>query len=252
MNKRALGLILLFCKVLFLVSFAYADDEGSDPEDAPTTIEEDEDEFEEDDGGAPDNSDSEFVPGVSLGYPRLRGSGCRRGTRSVALSPDNRALSILFDAYQVEAGEFARAQKAKKICNMVIPVHVPKGLQATIVKLDYRGYTFVPKRGSTKFVAAYHVKDQKTGKEYGYRAKRRKVFEGPKDKDFVITSHIKKKRVWSKCGRSFDFHIDTKLVAESNHKMEDVLAVLDTVDSTISENVVFHLKWKRCQKNIPD
>ena len=41
---------------------------------------------------------------IQLGQPAYGGTGCPAGTASVSLSPDNQAISILFDQYVVEAG----------------------------------------------------------------------------------------------------------------------------------------------------
>ena len=45
-----------------------------------------------------------LADGIRLGNPEYGGSGCPGGSASVALSPDQSAISILFDQYVVEAG----------------------------------------------------------------------------------------------------------------------------------------------------
>ena len=45
-----------------------------------------------------------YADDISLGQPGYGGSGCPDASVSATLSPDAKSLSLLFDAYQVEAG----------------------------------------------------------------------------------------------------------------------------------------------------
>ena len=81
---------------------------------------------------------------VRLGSPAYGGSGCPRGSAAVALSPDAKSLSILFDNFIVEAGGDSGRRTARKTCNVAIPVHVPQGYSVSILKIDYRGFNSIP------------------------------------------------------------------------------------------------------------
>src|SRR3954467_11503208 len=79
---------------------------------------------------------------IRLGNPEYGGSGCPGGSASVALSPDQKAISILFDQYVVEAG--GAKSFARKNCNIAIPVHVPSGYSVAVMAIDYRGFVQLP------------------------------------------------------------------------------------------------------------
>ncbi|MCM2280599.1 MAG: DUF4360 domain-containing protein, partial [Bdellovibrionaceae bacterium] len=55
--------------------------------------------FEEGPGSTPENADSDYVPGLTIGQPTFVGRGCQNDAARAAISPDQRTLSILFDDY---------------------------------------------------------------------------------------------------------------------------------------------------------
>ena len=61
---------------------------------------------------------------IRLGRPGYGGNGCPAGSASATLSPDRKALSIIFDEFMVEAGGSTRRKVSRKSCNIAIPVHV--------------------------------------------------------------------------------------------------------------------------------
>ena len=87
-------------------------------------------------------STAAFADSIQLGNPEYGGTGCPAGTASVSLSPDNSAISILFDQYVVEAGG-AKAFDRKN-CNIAVPVHVPQGFSVSVIAIDYRGFVQLP------------------------------------------------------------------------------------------------------------
>ncbi|MEQ1770406.1 MAG: DUF4360 domain-containing protein, partial [Devosia sp.] len=76
---------------------------------------------------------------IALGEPAYGGTGCPAGTASVALSDDQKSLSIIFDEYFVEAGGETNKSFDRKSCNVAIPVHVPPGLAISVLASEYRG-----------------------------------------------------------------------------------------------------------------
>ena len=119
---------------------------------------------------------------IYLGEAGYGGSGCPSGSASVTLSPDNKALSILFDEYMVEAGGHER-KIARKSCNIAIPVHVPQGFSVSIIEADYRGYVSLPSRAQARFSAEYFFAG-KRGPKY------RKSFRGYTDDEYEINNTL--------------------------------------------------------------
>src|SRR3954467_5616314 len=75
---------------------------------------------------------------IRLGQPAYGGTGCPGGSASVALSPDQQAISILFDQYVAQAGGSVAFDR--KNCNIAIPIHVPQGFSVSVLAIDYRGF----------------------------------------------------------------------------------------------------------------
>ena len=71
------------------------------------------------------------------------------------LSPDQKALSLLFDSYQVAVGGTTGVSFDRKSCNVAIPVHVPQGISVSVLAVDYRGFNHLPNQGTSQFNVEY-------------------------------------------------------------------------------------------------
>jgi hypothetical protein len=92
---------------------------------------------------------------IELGEAGYGGTGCPNGSASVTLSPDQKTLSILFDQYVVEAGGETGRVLDRKGCNISIPVKVPHGYAISLIKVDYRGFNFLPRSAQSTFSVEY-------------------------------------------------------------------------------------------------
>ncbi len=92
---------------------------------------------------------------IALGIPGYGGNGCPAGTASVTLSPDAKALSIIFDQFIAEAGPNIGKTLDRKSCNIAIPVHVPSGFSVSVIAVDYRGFVSLPRNAMAKLQAEY-------------------------------------------------------------------------------------------------
>ncbi len=198
-------------------------------------------------GSKPKNKNSAKVNGVKLHRPSLGGNGCPEGTVGVAISPDNTTLSVIFDNYIVQAGRSAGTKRDVKTCSVRMPLEVPAGFQFTVVKLDYRGYNMIPRNGRTGYLAIYSFLDANSGKQMGRRIRRQKTFRGPLDEEYVLSSDISAEPVWSRCGKSINFQINTRAVAISNAKNDDVMGTIDSLDAAAGSRVEYHLLWQACK-----
>ena len=172
---------------------------------------------------------------IALGIPGYGGNGCPAGSVSATLSPDAKALSLLFDAYTVEAG----AAKAfdRKSCNVAIPVHVPQGLSVSVLAIDYRGYTNVPAGGSSQFNVEYFFAGTR-GPTF------QRTFNGPRDEDYLIHNDlIGQAIVWSACGASVNLRTNSSIKVTTRGGKQAV-ATVDSQD--ISAAIVYLLQWRQC------
>ncbi len=179
---------------------------------------------------------------IALGEPAYGGTGCPQGTVGTTLSPDSKVLSVIFDAFMAQAGRGAGISIERKTCSLAVPIHVPQGLSVSVLKVDYRGYTFVPRGAMARFSVEYFLKSfnsTSTG------PKGSRTFLGPVDKDYIVSNELELSGiVWSACGQDVNLRINTSMLAKTNTRNDDVLATVDSAD--IAAGMIYHLQWKRC------
>ena len=177
--------------------------------------------------------------GLKLGNPAYGGTGCPAGTASVTLSPDETALSILFDQFATEAGRTTGRQIDRKSCNLSIPVQVPSGYSVALFQVDYRGYNAVPAGALNRFDVEYFWAGSR-----GPRVAR--IFNGPMNDNYTLTDNLLASSiVWTPCGASVNLRVNASMMAQSNRQMEQTIGTVDSVDLT--NGIVYHLQTRRCR-----
>lgn len=175
---------------------------------------------------------------LRLGNPGYAGSGCPASSASVTLSPDQSTLSILFDQYVTEAGPSSGKTIDRKSCNIAIPVQIPQGYSVSVFKVDYRGFTALPRASRAQFQV-----------EYFFAGSRgpitRRTFQGPIENDYLIANElVAEALVWSPCGASTNLRANTSMFL-SNSTSRDAMATVDSAD--VEAGLIYHLQWKRCR-----
>jgi len=177
--------------------------------------------------------------GLQLGLPEHGGTGCPAGSVSATLSPDNTAVSILFDQYVAEAGAATGKSLDRKSCNIAIPVRVPQGYSVSIFQVDYRGFSAIPSGGRGQFRVEYFFAGSQ-----GLPAN--KILRSGVQQDYMFTDQLQASAlVWSACGASTNLRINTSLLVQSNSRRDQAMATVDSAD--ISNGIIYHLQWKRCR-----
>lgn len=175
---------------------------------------------------------------IELGIPGHGGTGCPAGSASVTLSPDSKAISIIFDEFIVEAGGNSGKTVARKNCNLAIPIKVPGGFSVSIVDIDYRGYVSLPSRSEARFTAEYFFAGQR-GPVY------QKRFVGQTDEDFLLSNRLGlQANIWSPCGQSVNLRVNASMLVRTNSQRADSIAMVDSAD--VSAGLVYHFKYRRC------
>ena len=178
-----------------------------------------------------------FAQGLQLGNPAYGGTGCPAGSASVALSPDSKAISILFDQYVVEAG--GATAFGRKNCNIAVPVHVPQGYSVSVFAIDYRGFIGLPYGGRATLNVDYFLAGQGRGVHTS------KSFSGPASTDYIKSDNLGLEAiVWSSCGADTILRANTTLLVNSNGRREQAMATVDSAD--IQAGLIYHIQWRRC------
>lgn len=178
--------------------------------------------------------------GIRLGNPQYGGSGCPAGSASVSLSPDEDALSILFDSFSASAGSHVGKRVDRKSCNLSIPVSIPQGYSVAVIQVDYRGYNLIPAFGAYTRLNTEYFWAGIRGPAYS------KLFTGPQNIDFTTTNGIlAHSLVWTPCGASVNLRVNTNIMAQSNTRMDQTEIMVDSAD--ITSGLIYHLQWRECR-----
>lgn len=176
--------------------------------------------------------------GLRLGQPAYGGNGCPGGTASVTLSPEEDAVTVLFDQYIVEAGGDSRKTLDRKSCNIAVPVEVPQGYSVAVFQVDYRGFNMIPRGGMSRFDAEYFWAGSR-----GPRISR--VFSGPTQDNFTLTDKLLATTlVWTPCGASVNLRANTSMMVRTNAYRDQAMSSVDSAD--ISTGLIYHIQWRRC------
>lgn len=132
---------------------------------------------------------------VSIQSFRSTGSGCPPGTVAANLSPDNKALTFMFDAYVLETNGVS--QTVQKNCVLDLALKAPTGWRYALFSIDYRGFADL----SAGVSAA-----QQTEYAFGISGQRRigsMDLSGPTTIDYFHRSiGTLSELAWSDCGNS--------------------------------------------------
>lgn len=187
------------------------------------------------------------IPDVRMGDPILRGNGCEPGTASATLSPDARALSVIFDRFMAEAGQGSATRQDRKMCNLEVPLIVPSGYTVSVTRVDYRGFNNLPSGAQSQFTAKFGVRDSRTSRSSSDLVQR---FQGPLADEFLL-SHSLDVRTWSSCGGTISLSLSAFINAASNRQGEFASISLDSEDLTVGarNQTIFYLDYQLCNGN---
>ncbi|KYG67096.1 hypothetical protein AZI86_08780 [Bdellovibrio bacteriovorus] len=235
---KKLYLVLVLTTLILFTALAKAQSQ-TEP------LEPGEEDFADSSAGDFGNDDSDPVTGVQLGQVQLAGSGCSGDTARAVLSPDGKAVSILFDNFVAQAGGNA-PRRTELSCTTRIPIQTPPGYQAMVTRLDYRGFASVaPSGGRAVLKTFFQILNWNNARPLSPVIKRRKVFNQQRQGGFVTTSRLRVRNFYHGCGEKFLLNVDTRLIGVSRTGRDETFIALDTTD--VSSKVTYFLRWKRCR-----
>ena len=183
------------------------------------------------------------APHVTFGDAEAHGSGCPNGTVHSTTSPDQTALSILFDQFVARAEGDRHHDSAR--CLIHVPLTVHGKYQAQVVSVDYRGYNALTENTASRITAVFGF-DLKWHHWYlpFYRNQRQKTFQGPNTDPFDIAGAFRMPK-WTPCGQSVRLVLDTKIEAVSGVGGEAKIGV-DSIDA-VNAPIKLAVNWRRCE-----
>ena len=179
---------------------------------------------------------------VVIDVVTVKGSGCRKDTATVAISPDNEAFTVNYSEYLAQVGLGAKHKESRKDCKITIRMSIPRGFTSAIAQADYRGFALLEPGATALQRATYRVQGgpERTFVEH--------PFAGPYD-GFWQTTDVTDadSLVFGQCGKSRSVTIDTELRVDagtSDTETTNSLIVMDSTDGVVT--TLYRLVWKTC------
>jgi Domain of unknown function (DUF4360) len=192
-------------------------------------------------------SQSLNVPNPSGAYfakITANGSGCLPGSWVPDISPDGKAFTVTFNAYEavVDPGEAFKI----KDCTLSIDLRTPRGFSFSVSSFYYQGYSLLDQSGMTaKQTAKYYFQGNPVP-----AVELRSDMNGPYDNSYVFSDTIGlPDLVWSPCGELRTLNAQTRIVLRNNSaKTGSGYLNTTSVDGEIRTpfKLTFGLSWKTC------
>ena len=167
----------------------------------------------------------------ALAQPGYGGSGCPGGSASVSLSPDHTTLRVGFNRYRVVA---RGAVLDRKSCSLAVPIDVPRGRSVSILSVDYRGYTRLPRGASSQFNVEYFFAGRR-GASFG------RTFPGPSDNAYGFSTAG---LGWSGCGAGVTLRSNSSIRVSTNANAQEARAASA---EHVQQSATYHLRWRSCR-----
>ena len=189
---------------------------------------------------------------VQLGEPQVSGTGCPLGRVSAVLSPNQSAISVLFDQFDVLAHKgLNQADSINKKCRFVIPVVVPSGYVLEALSLDYRGFAQFSELGYGTLTTTGPILQ---GGRFPVRGPSIVSKIGPIVDNFMIRHKVEPGPIFNNCRsvKPIDFTTELKLFNgtrfSSNSFSSEAQMTLDSLDVTGDSGAIdIQIRVRRCQ-----
>ncbi|MEU7580188.1 DUF4360 domain-containing protein [Streptomyces sp. NPDC041068] len=179
---------------------------------------------------------------VTIDLVSVNGSGCRPGTATVAVSPDNTAFTVTYSEYLAQVGKGAKPTDFRKNCQLGLNVHAPQGFTYAVAKADYRGFASLQKGASATQQANYYFQGMS---RTTYRTHR---FHGPLRDNWQVSDTTPIHAiVHAPCGEQRNFNVNTELQVDGGRSDTVNTNSFIATDSTDGDfTTKYHFSWKKC------
>jgi hypothetical protein len=180
------------------------------------------------------------TPPVTIKKVDVKGSGCRPETVTVAMSGDNTAFTVTYNAYTVQAGPGTKNKDQRKTCSVTVRLDVPPQVTYAVTSVDHRGYAELYPGATAELASRYHFQGS------GAPQHTRHGFAGELLDNWQLTDMVPAgAAVFGACGKDRKLDIDTELTVRST--AGDPLTSYITMDSTDSAvTATYRIAYRAC------
>ncbi|PRQ02217.1 hypothetical protein ENSA5_25520 [Enhygromyxa salina] len=169
------------------------------------------------------------------------GAGCpvgNPGTVTTQISPDKKSFIVIFRDMLLENPPGPPVKTLN--CLASIKLHVPGGWQVSVATVNTRGYAFLEQGLKARQTSSYFF----AGDPVGFSAHTQ--LKGPYDDLYVFSDKVPfQSLVWSKCGGSAIFAINTTLNLNAIANKTGY-GIFNSTDIDGQFRKVFQWQWKKC------
>lgn len=171
------------------------------------------------------------------------GDGCRPGSVASNVAPDNKAFTLIFNAFVVEST--ASARQAKKSCELDLKLKVPSGWSVGVATADVRGYAALSDAMAFGNVnSVYAVRGSRNPTSL-----MRQRFVGPYDSTYQLRNEAQVSTVnFTACGKTRVLRLKTTIRTRLSPQAQNqgALMTVDSLDGQVTQK--YGLVWKRCAR----
>ncbi|KJY23965.1 MULTISPECIES: DUF4360 domain-containing protein [Streptomyces] len=194
--------------------------------------------------GAATGGGASFAPPeqITIDVVQVNGSGCRPGSATVAVAPDNTAFTVTYSEYLAQVGPDAKATDFRKNCQLGLSLNVPQGYTFAIAQADYRGFASLQQGATATQKASYYFQGM------SQTASRSHTLRGPLQDGWQVSDTVPVEAlVFHPCGAKRNLNINTELLTQAGTSDPARTTSFLTMDSTDgSINTKYHFAWKTC------
>ena len=170
--------------------------------------------------------------------------GCPVGSAQGMLAQDGSVFTVTYERFIAEDGPNTNPLDARKRCQLVLELDVPRGYQFSIERLNTTGYVDLDPKTVARLAVRYKFRG--ANREMNLQKK----YVGPLTQDFVVTDGLideSKQLVWSKCGKAHELTITTELHAKAKGENNQGYAAIgvDLQDGLLIQTLA--LKARKCR-----
>jgi hypothetical protein len=180
---------------------------------------------------------------VRLGKITASGDGCpNANSLNFTISPDSRALSVLFDQLVVESGGATTRREETKTCSFTLQIELPAGENLAVAQVDYRGFVFGEKQNIFNHMSSDFYLDQKPVRHF------ERKFKGPINDVFTLSEVVPmRERHKSNCTGKLNLNVAIRLTTRTNPQGEATMLALDSLDAANRKGgIVYGLDFTPC------
>ena len=170
-------------------------------------------------------------PHVKLSKVKYSGNGCNKGSVSITMTPNKRAINAVFDDFFTSFS--GKPNQKVRRCKLSMKIQVPKNKRVRLRQVRIRGFVELPKNAHARIVRNYRF-DNRT----------KQIQSSLKGKTFqVINTREAFNTPWSKCGKDVVLEVDSMIELKSRSNSAAQLGI-DSFNNMVSRIYRGERGWK--------